>query len=104
MKTNISSRRVPVPQALREFARTRLERALGRVAWAVDRVDIRLSDENGPRPGGYACKLVVTPAGGGRTVVVREARDDVFAAVAAAARRAGLGVVRSISRLRRRRR
>ena len=51
MRIRVNSRRIPLPRTMKDIVRQRVERALGRLDRTVRRVDLRLSDENGPRPG-----------------------------------------------------
>ncbi len=103
MRVNILANRIIIPQDVRDFARRRLKYALGRFDHAVERVTARFSDENGPRAGGYKCKLLVVPKGTQTPLVVEAHGDDQFSTAAHAAERAGRALTRFIARSRDRR-
>lgn len=63
-----------------------LETALGRLGQRLRRVDVYLTDVNGPRGGpDKRCRIVARLATGSPVVVSRTARDPVVAAAATAA-------------------
>ena len=69
-------------QSLRAYLDERIEHALGRFRHIVSGIDVRLSDENGPRGGeALRCRVVVDMRGEG-ALVVEETRADPFTAVA----------------------
>jgi ribosome-associated translation inhibitor RaiA len=104
MRLDVRTNRIPLTADLMSHIRRRLHSALGRFARAIERVEVRLTDENGPRNGiDQRCKLVLVPARG-RPVLVTEHLDaDPFAAVGRAAERAGRAFARALERRRARR-
>lgn len=85
-------------RSLREYLDERVESALGRFRHLVGGVDVRLSDENGPRGGAaLRCRVVVNLRGEG-ALVVEETRADPFAAVAHAMDRLRSAVRRRANR------
>jgi len=100
MKLEITGDRRSLPRTVKDVARRRLHYALGRFGHTIDRVTVRFSDENGPRGGGYQCKVLVVPSGQLRTLVIEESGRDLVSAIAQAAHRAGRAWGRMVSRLR----
>lgn len=83
---------------LRAYLESRLERALGRFRHLVGGVDVRISDENGPRGGdALRCRLVVDVRGEG-ALVVEETRTDPFSAIAHAVDRLHVAMRRRANR------
>lgn len=105
MNVQLRSHGVATSDDLRRHVERRLRFALGRFEDRVDRIRVRLSDENGPR-GGDDDILCLVEAGMGSAGTLRiEQRDrDPFAAVARASRRVGQEAARKLGRLRSRRR
>jgi hypothetical protein len=92
-----------LPASVKDFTQRRLLYALGRFQQAIDHVTVRFTDENGPRGGGYKCKLLLAPAGRGQVVVVEETAGDLRSAAARATDRAGRTLARTLTRFRNRR-
>jgi len=87
-----------VDQPLRAFLDERIEHALGRFRHLIGGIDVRLSDENGPRGGdALRCRVVVDMRGEG-ALVVEETRADPFTAVAHAMDRLHTGIRRLANR------
>jgi putative sigma-54 modulation protein len=71
-------------QSLRAYLDERVEHAVGRFQHIVRSIDVRLTDENGPRGGdGMRCRVVVDVRGEG-ALVIEETRSEAFLAVARA--------------------
>lgn len=98
MHLEIRGQHLDVGRAARFHAERRLRFALGRFASRVGRVAVRVADVNGPRGGtDKRCRIVVALGGAG-TVVVEDRDADVYAAIDAAADRAGRLVARALHR------
>jgi len=78
----------------------RLQTALHGFAPAIDRVEVRLSDANGPRIGPRdkitVVAITLRPTG---TVIARAAASDLYASVSRAALRARAAVARRVKRV-----
>lgn len=91
---------LPISDALRDFARKRVERALRPFRGRVRRVEVRISDTNGPR-GGVDKRCVVTvrlALPGGPKIVIQSARPDAYAAVQRSCDRLGRAIARALER------
>ena len=81
-----------------EHVVARLEAAIGRFGDRVARVRVRLDDVNGPRGGpDKQCTLDIALVRGGH-LIIRELRDDLYAAISVAADRAKAVVARRLDR------
>ena len=82
---------VHAPDLGRDLVRTineRIEAVLGRYAEAIDRIVVRVRDENGPRGGEDQSCLLRIGLRGAPEVVVRQRGDQPMAALAGALKRA----------------
>jgi ribosome-associated translation inhibitor RaiA len=70
------------------FAFSKIEYGIGSVAIHIRHLNSRLNDS--PALKNKACRITVTLPGGYRRLVVREKRDDMYAAINAAISRAAL--------------
>ncbi len=87
-----------IDQSVRAYLDERLEHALGRFRHLVGGIDVRLSDENGPRGGdALRCRVVVDMRGQG-ALVVEETRADPFTAIAHAMDRIRTGMRKRANR------
>jgi putative sigma-54 modulation protein len=101
MIVTIQGRGFSITPALAEYVRRRLESALARHTHHLQRVFVRLGDENGPRGGADKyCRIEVllrdTPA-----AVAQDVGADLYATVDRATDRLGRVVVKQIDRSRR---
>jgi ribosome-associated translation inhibitor RaiA len=100
MKTQIASVNFPLTDSLRSHIERRLRFALSLGEQKINRVNVRLSDVNGPRGGvDKCCQLQIVVSGMG-DVVVKDIEADMYAAIAQAANRAGRTIRRRLSRRR----
>lgn len=100
MKIAMSGRKFKLTTELQEHVDRRVRFALGRFGTVVDRVDVSLSDVNGPRGGlDKRCQIVVKTRGAGE-VVVDDHDRDLYAAVSRASDRIGRAVARTLERKR----
>lgn len=98
MKIEIKSTGFSTTEALREHVGRRLGNALARRADGIQRVVVRMSDENGPRGGiDKRCRIEVVLRGHSPQVAEAVA-GDLYAAIDAASRRLGRAVDRSFER------
>ena len=84
--------------ALREHVRRRLGFSLARGNSHISRVDVSLSDINGPRGGIDKRCLVKVRLEGLQLVVVEDVQSDLYSAIDRAAGRAGRIVMRRLAR------
>ena len=96
MKLELTAHSIELTPDFRESVGRRIHFALGRFADRIKSVSVRVADVNGPRGGIDKCCIVRIYAGLRRTVVIREQRSDVHAAVAVAAERAGRSMTRQL--------
>lgn len=100
MQVCIQSHGFPLTDALQAHAERRLRFGLTHASDHISRVEMSLSDINGPRGGlDKRCYIVVTlekmPA-----VVIEDIESDLYVAIDRAADRAGRAVTRSLERKR----
>jgi len=97
MRISIQCRGFSLTDALDNHVQQRLGFALSRAGNRLRRVDVRLSDINGPR-GGVDKRCLIEARLCGRTVVVVEdVQADMYAAIDRAADRVGRTVLRRLS-------
>ena len=98
MNIAIQSNGLVLTESLRAYVYRRLQTSLG---WALSRrLAVWLSDINGPRGGrDKRCKIQVS-LDNGKTVVIEDTEDDLYAAIDRAADRADRAVARQIARRR----
>lgn len=95
MELQIRSEGFRTTAALHAFTRERLDFALDRFRGLVEKVRVRLSDDNGPRGGiDKRCRFEVRLRGA-PAVLIDERSDDLYTAIARAAQR----VERQVARL-----
>ena len=100
MQLLISGRNFKIGEELREHIDRRVQFALGKFDPEIDRVEVGLSDVNGPRGGiDKQCRIVAKMRSLG-TVVVEDADEDFYAVVSRAADRIGRSVSRALDRRR----
>ena len=102
MRLSVSGDRVNVGPPLREYIDRHLSFALGRFGPAIDYVDVRLGDTNGPRGGvDKRCRIVVKLRAAGSTrIAVDDVDESLSAAIARATARVGRTVARTLDRKR----
>ena len=105
MRFSVSGDRVKVTKGLREYIDRCLYFALGRFGPAIDHVDVRVGDINGPRGGvDKHCRIVVKlRASGSNPIAIDDNDEDLRAAIARTSDRAGRAVARAIERKHRKR-
>jgi len=98
MKLSVSGDKIRVRGELHEHVARRVYFSLARFAPAIDRIDVRLGDANGPRGGiDKYCRIVVRLRTS-RSIVTETRDSDLYAAVACAAGRIGRTVARFLER------
>ncbi len=101
MNFSIHSKGISSSAALLEYASLCLRTAVSRYRNAVHEVRVRLSDENGPRGGmDKRCQVQVNLRGR-QPLRITQDSDDIYQAVALAARRTDRLLGRSVNRRRR---
>jgi putative sigma-54 modulation protein len=100
MNIVIQSRSFAVTAAMRQHVERRILFALGWADYKVKKVQVRLSDLNGPRGGeDKRCQIQVLAAGIPE-VVIQDVEADVYVAIDRAADRAGRALARRLEKLR----
>ncbi len=100
MRLLIAGRGLKLREDFQDYADRRLRFALGRFASEIDRVDVRLSDENSARGGpDKRCRIVAKLRSVG-PVIVDDLDGDLRTALDRAADRMGRTVARSLERKR----
>ena len=100
MQLLVSGRNFKIGEELREHVDRRVQFALGKFDAEIDRVEVGLSDVNGPRGGiDKQCRIVAKMRSLG-TLVVEYADEDFYAVVSRAADRIGRSVSRALDRRR----
>ncbi|MEZ5542425.1 MAG: HPF/RaiA family ribosome-associated protein [Pseudomonadota bacterium] len=94
----------PLTDPLAAHVQKRLGYALGRSAGKVRRVEVRLSDLNGPRGGIDKRCLVEVRLDKQSPVVVEDVQSELYAAIDRATGRAGRAVIRRVALINDRRR
>ncbi|MGB5397580.1 MAG: HPF/RaiA family ribosome-associated protein [Gammaproteobacteria bacterium] len=97
MQIAIQSRGFSLTDALHQHVLNRLEFTLSRGASRVRRVDVRLSDINGPRGGVDKRCLIEVRLSGLPVVVVQDVQSDMYTAIDRAAGRAARTVLRRLA-------
>lgn len=100
MKIQINARRFTLTKALTRYIKRRLKFALGSQLEHVTRVDVTLSDINGPKGGeDKRCQMLLKIKGQGG-VVIEDTQSHLYAAIDRAASRASQTTTKRIARLR----
>ncbi|HEX8877364.1 MAG TPA: HPF/RaiA family ribosome-associated protein [Phycisphaerales bacterium] len=89
---------IKTTDAMRTFVHQRLAAALGRFEERIRRVEVRITDENGPRGGvDKLCRVTATIAGAGPLMIEKRA-SDFYEAIARATNAVKQNVVRRVSK------
>lgn len=100
MKIQVNARRLTLTKALNRYVKRRLKFALGSQFEHVTRVDVTLSDINGPKGGeDKRCQMLLKIKGQG-DVVIEDTHSHLYAAIDRAAGRASQAATKRIARLR----
>jgi ribosomal subunit interface protein len=102
MHIEIQARDFPLTEALHGYVERRLRFALSARDDAIMRVQVRLSDVNGPRGGEDKCCQVRVLLPGLGSVVIEDTESDLYVAIDRAADRTSRTVSRKLGRLRNR--
>ncbi|WP_374362501.1 ribosome hibernation-promoting factor, HPF/YfiA family [Pseudoduganella danionis] len=96
MNIAIQSNGLVLTESLRAYVHRRLQTALG---WALTRrLAVWLSDINGPRGGrDKRCKIQIS-LDHGKTIVIEDTEEDMYAAIDLAAERADRALVRQMAK------
>ena len=97
MMITIQSRGFELTEALEQHVRKRLGFSLARGTSQIRRVDVSLSDLNGPRGGIDMRCLVKVRLYGLQPVVIEDVQSDMYSAIDRAAGRAGRMVLRRLA-------
>jgi ribosome-associated translation inhibitor RaiA len=100
MNVTLTSKDLELSAETREYVERRLYFNLGRFLGSIDRVEVVLSDENGPRGGiDKRCRIAVK-LGGSADVVVDGKSDTLKDLINTSSDRVGRAVARSLDRRR----
>lgn len=100
MQMDIQSQGFVLTDGINDYVTRRLAFGLGRADAAISRVNVRLSDINGPRGGADKRCLIEVRLKGAPTVVIEDIEADLYVAIDRAAARAGRSLGRRLSRQR----
>lgn len=100
MKVGIIVRGIALTDAIRDYANRRLSTALGRYRQALQSVQLRLTDVNGPRGGIDKHCVIEVRAAALIPVVVRQRHSDLYTAIDRAAERMDRAVAKRLARRR----
>jgi len=104
MLINIHGHGFSVTRAIREYVDKRMRFALARIGHRLRRVDVRLSDLNGPRGGVDKRCLIEVRINRHPPVVVTDVQSDLYTSIDRASARAGRTVMRRLAHANGRRR
>lgn len=102
MKVLVNARHIERNKEMIEYVKRRLQFALGEKFERVKRVNVTLSDINGPKGGDDKRCLMVLRLKGQADVVIDTLHTELHAAIDRAAERAARSVSKRINRLRQR--
>ena len=103
MQLELSANGVDLTVAIRDYVERRIRFALGRFAGRVERVYVRLADENGHKSGvGKMCRILVRLVEPESVVVVEQMDAEIRTAIECAADRIGPTVAWKLDRTLRR--
>lgn len=100
MQIDIQTRKITLTRGLKRRIQQRLQFALDIKDAHIRRVKVWLSDINGPRGGQDKCCHIQVELDNAPDVVVKDTKNDFYAAIDRAAHRAAQTVVKKLSRLR----
>jgi len=100
MKIQVNARHLAMTKELKKYVKRRLKFALGSRFDQVQRVEVTLSDINGPKGGEDKRCQMLLKIKGQTDVVIEDIQSHVYAAVDRAANRASQTVTKRLDRLR----
>ena len=100
MKIQVNTRHFALTNELKKYVKRRLKFALGSRFEQVKRVEVTLSDINGPKGGEDKRCQVLLKMKGQSDVVIDDVQSHMYPAIDRAANRASLAVSKRISRIR----
>lgn len=104
MQIDIQARTFKLTEGLRSHATRRVRSALAAMAGRIQRIVVRLTDDNGPKGGiDKRCQIRASVAGT-RPIVIEQHDADLYVAIDRAADRAGRTIAQRVSRAASRRR
>jgi len=98
MQIDIQALNIPLSDELREYVKRRLYFAIGGKDETIQRVNVRLSDINGPRGGKDMCCHIQVSIAKSPDIVIKDVAEDLHTAVDRAAGRAGRTLARQLQR------
>lgn len=100
MKIMVNVRRLKISAELKKYIKRRLQFALGSRSDQIQRVEVVLSDLNGPKGGEDKHCRMLLKLDGHQDVVIEDVDSEMQAVVDKAANRASLTVTKRLDRLR----
>ena len=97
MLINIYSHGFSITRAVREYVDKRLHFALARIGHRLRRIDVRLSDLNGPRGGVDKRCLIEVRINRHPPVIITDVQSDLYTSIDRACARAGRTVMRRLA-------
>ncbi len=97
MKTGIQCRGFPLTRAIAAHVKKRLDFLFNGGIKRLRRVDVMLSDLNGPRGGIDKCCLIEVNVDGLRPVIIEDVQSDLYRAIDRAAGRASRTIARRLA-------
>jgi putative sigma-54 modulation protein len=104
MNIQIQARNFSLTDALKSHVRKRIKYALNAGADQIQRIQVRLSDINGPRGGVDKRCLIQVSLAGNTDIIIADTHSDLYAAIGQATGRLSKTLSRKLNRLRRRER
>lgn len=97
MIVNIQSRHFSLTPPLSDYIQSKIRLIMGRFEHKIMRIEVCLSDVNGPKGGeDKHCKIIVKPTNS-PTIVVQETASDMYDAISACSKRVKRTVKRNLS-------
>lgn len=97
MIIDIQARQFKLSAALKSYVESRIRLSIGRYETSINRVDVSLSDINGPKGGEDMCCKSIIKVRGLPTIVVQEINADMYDSINKCLHRAKRSVKRHVS-------
>ncbi len=97
MQVDIRGHNVPISTILHDFCKEQIDRAVQRFGKYVRAAELVLSDVNGPRGGGHACRLLLCLEDG-RQILSECRGENFYTATPRAAHRAAAQLKKQLKR------
>ena len=98
MQVRMVSHDFSITSALRDYLERRVNFAFSPVRDQISEVAVRLRDLNGPRGGRDMMCQIVVGLPGGSEIIIKDVREDLYAAIDSAVRRAAYRLMEILAR------